>query len=111
MKRASVAQKAEEEKNEPHIPMGPRRDENQSQYDEHESRSSIPRSLESADEHLKNQNVRSQKPLRAGHPTINFVLVRRAVLDWVEERVIVAVNKNDSSTYLNSAKTRNLSLL
>jgi hypothetical protein len=51
--------------------------------------------------------VRSQQPLRAGHPTINLFLVRRAVLDRVEERIVVTVDKNDFVSILKFGETRN----
>ena len=90
--------------------MSPGGNKNQSLYKKHEPRPLIPRRLEPADQHLKNKDVRSQQPLRTGCATIDLFLVCRAVLDLVEKRVVIAVDKNISSaSRIRSCKPKYLS--
>lgn len=74
----------------PHIPVGTRRNKDQPLYQEHKPWPSVPPSLEPTDQHLKDENVRGQQPLGTGHSSINLSLVCRTVLNWVEERIVVA---------------------
>jgi len=75
-------QKAEKIDDQPHIPMGSRRNESKPLYEEHKPWSSIPCSLEPATRHLQNQNVRSQQPLCAGRPAINLLSVELYFVGW-----------------------------